>query len=219
MADETSRKSNRLLDPATRVSEILFGLIMVLTFTGSLSVATADHEETRTMLIGAIGCNLAWGLVDAIMYIMSSLTERARGYQTLAALRMADAASGRQQIADAVPPVVASALSEDDLERIRQRLITIATPPGDRLITRQDWMGALGVFLLVFFSTFPVVVPFMFMHDTWLAMRVSNGIAIAMLFGCGYILGRYAGWHPWLVGLVMVLLGAGLSILTLALGG
>ena len=96
MADEISRKSNRLLDPATRVSEVLFGLIMVLTFTGSLSVATADHEETRTMLIGAIGCNLAWGLVDAIMYLMSTLTERARGYQTLAAVRKSDAVTGRE---------------------------------------------------------------------------------------------------------------------------
>lgn len=219
MADEISRKSNRLLDPATRVSEILFGLIMVLTFTGSLSVATADRDETRTMLIGAIGCNLAWGLVDAIMYLMSTLTERARGYRMLAALRRADATAGREQIAEAVPPIVASALGEEDLERIRQRLSGISAPPGQRVLTREDWMGALGVFLLVFLSTFPVVVPFIFMSDTWLAMRVSNGIAIVMLFGCGYILGKYAGWHPWLVGLVMVLLGTSLGVLTLALGG
>ena len=219
MSDESSRSSKRLLDPATRVSEILFGLIMVLTFTGSLSVATSDQEETRTMLIGAIGCNLAWGLVDAIMYLMSSLTERARGLQTLASLQKADPATGRELVADAVPPLVASALSEEELERLRQRLGRVSAPPGARLITREDWLGAAGVFLLVFLSTFPVVVPFMFMDDTWLAMRVSNAIAIVMLFGCGYILGRYAGWHPWLVGLIMVILGASLSVLTLALGG
>lgn len=219
MPDNTSRKSGRLLDPATRVSEILFGLIMVMTFTGSLSVATADREETRTMLIGAIGCNLAWGLVDAIMYIMSSLTERARGIQTLTRLRKADAAAGRQQLADAVPPVVADALGEEDLERIRSRLAGVSAPPSEGLISREDWMGAIAVFLLVFLSTFPVVVPFMFMSDTWRAMRVSNGIAILMLFACGYILGKYAGWHPWLVGLIMVILGASLGVLTLALGG
>ena len=219
MSDESSRNSRRLLDPATRVSEILFGLIMVLTFTGSLSVATSDQEETRTMLIGAIGCNLAWGMVDAIMYLMSSLTERARGLQTLAALQKADPVAGRELLADAVPPLVASALSEEELERLRQRLSSMSSPPGARLISREDWLGALGVFLLVFLSTFPVVVPFMFMSDTWLAMRVSNAIAIVMLFGCGYILGRYAGWHPWLVGLIMVILGGSLSVLTLALGG
>ena len=30
----------RVLDPAQRIPEVLFGLIMVLTFTGSLSIAT-----------------------------------------------------------------------------------------------------------------------------------------------------------------------------------
>ena len=53
------------LDPIDRVSEVLFGLIMVLTFTGSLSVAEAGHSEVRTMLVGALGCNLAWGIIDA----------------------------------------------------------------------------------------------------------------------------------------------------------
>ena len=41
--------SKRVLDPIDRVSEILFGLIMVLSFTGSLSVAVAG----RTLTLGA----------------------------------------------------------------------------------------------------------------------------------------------------------------------
>jgi hypothetical protein len=49
------RSSKRVLDPIDRVSEVLFGLIMVLTFTGSLSVAEAGRESIRTMLIGALG--------------------------------------------------------------------------------------------------------------------------------------------------------------------
>jgi len=70
--------SRHVLDPVERMSEILFGLIMVLTFTGSLSVATAGHEEVRGLLIGAIGCNLAWGLIDAVMYLLTILVERGR---------------------------------------------------------------------------------------------------------------------------------------------
>jgi len=58
------------------MSEVLFGLIMVLTFTGSLSVAEAGRDEVRTMLIGALGCNLAWGIIDAVLYLMGSLAER-----------------------------------------------------------------------------------------------------------------------------------------------
>jgi hypothetical protein len=62
--DERSERGGRerILDPLSRISEILFGLIMALTFTGTLSAVTADREEIRTLLFGAIGCNVAWGL-------------------------------------------------------------------------------------------------------------------------------------------------------------
>jgi hypothetical protein len=60
MADHTITRTRRVLAPIDRVSEVLFGLIMVLTFTGSLSVAEAGRDDVRTMLIGALGCNLAW---------------------------------------------------------------------------------------------------------------------------------------------------------------
>ena len=52
--------NRRVLDPAERISEVLFGLIMVLTFTGSLSIAEAGREDIRAMLIGALVCNIAW---------------------------------------------------------------------------------------------------------------------------------------------------------------
>ena len=52
---------HRVLDPMDRISEVLFGLIMVLTYTGTLSVMSDDRTEVRTMLLGALGCNLAWG--------------------------------------------------------------------------------------------------------------------------------------------------------------
>ena len=70
--------SARVLDPVDRVSEVLFGLIMVLTFTGSLSVAEAGRDDVRTMLIGALGCNLAWGIIDAVLYLMGCLAEKGR---------------------------------------------------------------------------------------------------------------------------------------------
>ena len=43
------RSCNRVLKPIDRVSKVLFGLIMVLTFTGSLSVAEAGRGEVRTV--------------------------------------------------------------------------------------------------------------------------------------------------------------------------
>ena len=61
--------SGSALDPVYRSSEVIFGLLMAMSFIGSISVATDGQEEVRTLLIAALGCNLAWGLVDAVMHL------------------------------------------------------------------------------------------------------------------------------------------------------
>ena len=72
-----------VLDPIDRNAEILFGVFMCLTFTGTMSVATAGREEVRTMLIAAIGCNTAWGLVDGVMHLLRTLVEKQSNPATL----------------------------------------------------------------------------------------------------------------------------------------
>lgn len=217
---ERRQATRRVLDPMDRIAEVLFGLIMVLTFTGSLSAATSGREEIRTMLIGAIGCNLAWGIVDAAMFLMAQLSERGRGLSAYRTARHAgEPERARQAIADALPPVVASVLTTGDLDTIRERLRSQPEPPPVPRLQPDDWRGALGVLLLVFLSTFPVVIPFLLMQDARTALRVSNVIAIALLFLTGYALGRLAGHRPVRTGLLMVLIGTALVAITIALGG
>src|SRR5207342_1082514 len=99
MPDQLAKSSRSVLDPIERLSEVLFGLIMVLTFTGSLSVAEAGREDVRAMLIGALGCNLAWGIIDAVLYLMGGLAEKAKRLLTLRAVRNATAKDARRLIA------------------------------------------------------------------------------------------------------------------------
>lgn len=216
----TEHASKRVLEPIERISEVLFGLIMVLTFTGSLSVAEAGREDVRTMLIGALGCNIAWGLIDGILYLMACLSEAGQKIRIVMAVRKAARPEeAHRVIADALPPTVASALEASELEKIRMHLNHFPELPKRSRLSGRDWRGALAVFLLVFLSTFPVVVPFIFMQNAVLALRISNGIAIGMLFLTGYAFGRCAGHHPWLTGAAMVILGSALVAITIALGG
>ena len=213
-------KRRRVLEPTERFSEILFGLIMVLTFTGSLSVATSGREDVKAMIIGAIGCNLAWGIVDAIMYVMNSLAERGRSLVMFRKLRAErDPAGARRVIADALPPIVAQVSTQEELESLRQRLTTMPEPNRHAALNRGDLLAALAVFLLVFLSTFPVVLPFFLVSDAVRALRFSNAIAIFMLLVGGYEYGRYAGFRPWRAALVMVTIGIVLVAATIALGG
>ena len=220
MTDPASpKRPGRVLDPMDRISEVLFGLIMALTFTCTLGVATADQIEVRTMLFGALGCNLAWGIIDGGVYLMTRLSQRGRAIMNWRSVRDAtDVAAAQQTVADALPPLLASVIEPAQLESMRQKLRQVPEPSRPRL-TRSDWLGAMGICLLSFLSTFPIVIPFLFIADARLALRVSNGIAIAMLFLCGFIFARVAGFRPFAMGLSMVVLGSALVGVAIALGG
>jgi hypothetical protein len=209
-----------VLDPVERQMEALFGLIMVLSFTGTMSVATAARADVHEMLIGALGCNLAWGIVDAVMYVLTNLLDRGRGLRSLHEVRRArDPELARSLIADVLPPLVASVLRPTDLDYVHEQLTRLPEPPVRSRPTMADLRGAVGVFFIVFLSTFPVALPFVFIPEPQLALRVSNGIAVALLFVGGYSLARYAGLRPILTGLAMLVIGVVLVAITIALGG
>ncbi len=214
------KKRSPILDPLARVSEVIFGLLMALSFTGSLSVATAGREDVRTMMYAAIGCNLAWGLVDAVMYVVTTLSARARNITLMTKVREAtDPGEAHAYIADAMPGRLGDALGSAGLDELRQRIVALVDPPTRPYITKDDLLAAVGVFFLVVGITFPVVVPFIVIHDAQPALRVSNAIALIILYISGTYLARYVGFVRWRAGLVVSSLGAVLVLAIVALGG
>ncbi|MDR3465887.1 MAG: VIT1/CCC1 transporter family protein [Xanthobacteraceae bacterium] len=209
-----------VLDPIERISETLFGVIIALTFTCTLGVATADHVKVKTMLVAALGCNLAWGIIDAGVYVLARVHQRGRAGLILRAMRQApDLQTAQAIVADALPPLLASVVPAEQLELMRQKLHSLPEPEDRPVLKMRDWSGALGLCLLSFLSTFPIVIPFIFVGNIRLALRISNAIAIAMLFVCGYAFGRRSGLRPWVAGLAMVAVGAALVGVAIALGG
>lgn len=217
---DTSEVRLRVLEPVERISEILFGLIMTLTFTGSLSAADAKRGEAHPLLWAALGCNIAWGIVDGVMYLMACLTARAQASRMARGLRDAETpAHGRRILGAALPSVLADALDPEDLEPLRARLVDSLGIPHKPRLHGEDFLGALAVFLLVTASTFPVVIPFLFISDPMTALRGSNAVAVLMMFFTGWSFGKAADLHPLMMGFCMVLLGLVLVAITIALGG
>jgi hypothetical protein len=208
----------RFLDPLERTMEVLFGVIMVVVFTASIEL-TGSANDVHDVLVAAVGCNVAWGLVDAAMYLMARFAERARGVMMLNAVRGASEPQlAHGVIADGLPPGLARMLGPAEYEAIRQRLRAQETVPRAAL-DRDDYGAALGVFLIVFVSTLPVVAPFVLMAEVRPAMRLSQFVAVGMLFIAGWQLGLHAGRPAWRMGLAMVTIGAALSAITFLLGG
>ena len=135
MSKASNSPFGNVLDPMERISETLFGLIMALTFICSLGVATGTSINIQTMLIGALGCNLAWGIVDGGLYLLARINSRGDKILTLRAIRQApDPESARRVIADALPPELATILPLEQLELMRQKLQRLPEPtPGPGL--------------------------------------------------------------------------------------
>ncbi len=208
------------LSPIDRVSEMLFGLLMALTFTGAVSVAESGQGAIRTMFVAALGCNLAWGLVDAVMYLVRTVTERGRMITLVLGVKGApDEQAGRALVEQSMSHVAAGLVSAAEVEAVRARVFALRSVPDRPRLAWHDLVTALEIFLIVVISTFPVVVPFLVSQDVTLAKNISRAIALAMLFLGGLALGRYAGYGSWRVGLIMAALGTALIVAINALGG
>jgi len=213
-------KLKLLLNPMDRVAEILFGLIMALSFTCSIGISARGPAEIRQLLIGAIGCNLAWGIVDATMYLIGVLARKSRSKTIFDAVRSpSQAGKAREYISASLPPAVASTIGKEGLEEIRHKLAALPGISTDIRLKPIDFKEAIAIFFLIFISTFPVVIPFVFIHDTKLALRISNLVALIMMFFCGWSVAKYVGYNKWKMSIGVTLIGIMLVATTIALGG
>jgi VIT1/CCC1 family predicted Fe2+/Mn2+ transporter len=172
------------------------------------------------MFVAALGCNLAWGLVDAIMYLVRTVTDRGRSLTLIRNVRAApDAETGRRLIERSLSRVAAGLLSPVEIEAARGRIVALPSLPARPKFNWDDVLAALAIFLIVVASTFPVVLPFVLVRDIGTAKALSRLVALAMLFLGGLALGRYAGYGSWKAGLMMTGLGTAVVAAIMALGG
>jgi hypothetical protein len=209
-----------VLDTVDRVSELCFGLFMALTFVGAVSAATAGEDAGQKMMYAALGCNLAWGLADAAMFLVRTLANRGRRLTlALTVKNEPDAATGVRALRDALSKSMKALVADTELELIRARLAAKTTLPRRPHLVLDDYIGAVGIFLIVVLSTFPVALPFVLLKDTSIALIVSRVLTLAMLFCAGIALGHHAGFGGWRAGFAMVALGVALTMAIIALGG
>ncbi|HEY2020579.1 VIT1/CCC1 transporter family protein [Paraburkholderia sp.] len=213
-------KRQPILNAVDRVTELCFGLFMALTFVGAVKAVTAGDDAGRKLFFAALGCNLAWGLADAVMFVLRSLADRGQRLAlALSVKREQDHAVAVRILRDALPKSLEPLVDDAELELIRERLAaTLALPPRAHFI-RDDFVGALGVFLLVVVATFPVALPFVVIGDRTTALVISRVLTLAMLFVAGCALGRYTGAGALKAGFAMTLLGVVLTMAIILLGG
>jgi VIT1/CCC1 family predicted Fe2+/Mn2+ transporter len=214
------KRREPILNTVDRVCEICFGLFMALTFVGAVKAVTAGEDEGYKMFFAALGCNLAWGLADAVMYLVRTLADRGQRLKLALAIQQEqDQAVGVRALRNALPATVEPLVEDADLERIRTRLATAPTLPPRANFVSGDFVGALGIFLLVVLGTIPVALPFLVVRDLTTALIASRVLTLVMLFIAGFALGRYTGAGAMKAGFAMIALGILLTMAIIKLGG
>jgi VIT1/CCC1 family predicted Fe2+/Mn2+ transporter len=219
MSHQQESVSAAVLSPFERGAEVIFGILMAISVTAAAEIMRGADTNVRELTIAALGCNLAWGLIDGVIYLLQLQFERQRTHRMVLELRELKAEDAfRARVAAELPPVVAQAMNGDSFNYIRQAVQGYArTRPA--YWSRQEFAAAGLICALVFGSTFPLVLPFMFMQEAQLALRVSHGIAVAMLFVLGWKIGRWSGASPLGSGALLATVGVVLAVLCIALGG
>ncbi len=211
------RESVRVLSPVERLNELLYGILVVLTFTGTLRIALKKGASLKTQLWAAVGCCLAWAIVDGAMYVFQRVASRNRSLRLLRDLREEPAEAPRI-LAEAVPAVLVERLSPDDWTRMAKALEDMPLPPRAH-VQRDDLLGGIAIFLIATMGLLPLVAPFALLGDVRLAQFVSNGIALVLMFVIGLKHAKETDENPVVVAFQFLAFGVVLVGVTLALGG
>lgn len=213
----------RHLSAGERLGEVLFGLIMTLTFTLTAGfVVGEDRSAVRDLLAATIGCNIAWGIIDGGLLILGRVFDRGRVQRLGQAIRkthgedeaLAAVASELDEMLEPIAsPDSRRALYREVLANVR------AAPPRRAGVRGEDWLAAVVVFWLVFFSSLPAALPFLFIDEPWVALRVSNAILVGLLFVIGFRWAGYTSINPWRAAVSMTFIGIVLVATAIALGG
>jgi hypothetical protein len=214
---------HRYLDPDESLGELLFGLIMALTVTlGVRLLSSQDALRPHELAIALIGCNVAWGIIDAALYLLGSLFSRGQRNHFIRKLRKV---SSQSQAIAAIRDEFA--LDDDHLAQ-EQDLATFYRATLDVLrharlesarLRGKDFMAALMIAMLVAATAVPGAVPILLLDDGAVALHLANALQLCLLFAVGYHWARYVGANPWRTGLTIVCLCIVLVVVSIALGG
>jgi hypothetical protein len=220
----------RYLEPVDRLAEIIYGVLIVMTFTltyrgidANMLPANIDASDlVRRLFLAAFGCVIAWGLIDAFMYVLLSVFGRAEQQRVVRTIHAAtDEAAGIIAVSDALDDELLEALNDEERAHLHHALVQrYQAMPLPRVgVTRDDLYGALAIFALAVVATLPVALPFLLTSDPLLAMRLSNLVAIILLFVVGYRWASYLQTNPWKFGAFLALFGVIIVLIAIPLGG
>lgn len=211
------------LEPAEQLSQLLFGLMMVLIFTlGAGSIVADGDDATRTLFLSVLGCNVAWGVIQGWMYVIDAVFDRSHSARLVRSVQeAADDGQAMALLREELGPDLEGLASEEGRDRLYEDIYaTVKGAPVPRSkVNRHDLYGSIAVFFLVFITVIPALLPFLIIDDLRLALRVSNLLLVLILFFAGFRWATLTNTNRWRAGFAIMLGGIIMVAIAQALGG
>ncbi|MBB4289560.1 VIT1/CCC1 family predicted Fe2+/Mn2+ transporter [Rhizobium leguminosarum] len=213
-----------IIDPGDALGEVLFGLIMALTLTvGSRLVFEDEGLDVHELIVATIGCNVAWGIIDAVLFILGTTFYKSRRLRLFRQIKAARSETAALKMLTQEFPIEEAPFSAKaaDTDALYRSLLTLASraDPRKASLSKDELLAAIAVFFLVSVTSIPAVTPFLLIDNAHLALRVSNLFLIILLFVTGYAWAEFSGGRPFHAGMTMTCLGLLLVAIAIALGG
>lgn len=221
----------QLLDPIDRLSETIFSVLILLTFTlafrvfklGGIPGQPGAGEYLDELVLAAVGATLAWGIIDGVMYALTAVLERGESHRLLRRLQAAESErEGVAVVAEEFDYLLEPIADDDERQHLYRHVFASLRTGQPRPVgfKREDLAGALGSVLVAVIAVLPSLAPLVLLRgNPELAIRASNVVSFAVLFYSGYQWGQHSGSCPWRTGLLVMVVGVAMVAVAIPLGG
>jgi VIT1/CCC1 family predicted Fe2+/Mn2+ transporter len=213
VAKETIEFVGETLSLGDRLSELLYGVLMVTSISGLVLIGEPGGEnDLYYMLVVLFITIVMWGLLDGISYALLSSANRAERETLLESLQAeSDSDKRNKAIVEDLDETLISRLDDESKSQIAA-IVGNGLPRNAEKMTKNKLTSyekdiVLAAFLLDFIPLIILVFPYLFFDSVKTAALTSHIIALVMFVVLGYYYSKYAHLNKWKGAFVCGLLG------------
>ncbi len=197
---------SKYLSYADRTGEIAFAVLMVIIINGYVALSDLNTGFVYIVAVN-LGACLSWGIIDGLIYAISSSIERNNVRNKLLYLKSCVNCTSLDSVAKSLDDTFLESFDPKGKEAIAKEIINHvpnASLEENKVLTRDEamgWLSIIGIYLVVGVL---LALPFLLLQAKVLAWLVSNSLGVAWVAWYGVQLGKTAGKNRWLLGFLMV---------------
>lgn len=208
---------SKYLSWVDRTGEVAFAVIMVIIINGYVALSDLNSGFLYIVVVN-LGACMSWGIIDGLIYAISSSIERNNIRNKLWQLKSSfKAENSLDRVKTNLDDTFLVSFDDEGKEAIAKEIINHAPDTvmeENRVLTKQELMGWLSIIAIYLVVGFLLALPFFVFQNKVLAWLVSNVTGVAWLFWYGVQLGRSAGKNRWLLGIIMAVVAIAVLVVS-----